>query len=169
MAHRGRSRGMDMDWHALGDVENGQDLAQPASLGTTAFLFASAGTLLRFRGKVGVILDTSAVGESAIIMCGLCVLPEDAVAAGAAPDFQADSGHDQIRWVWQGSLYVNSGAEAAIVTDALSAEVEIDSKSMIRVKPTHSLVFVHQAPAELVADQGGTYDIGWYVHVLTGQ
>ncbi len=169
--HRGgRSNRLELDWHAFGASAVGQDLAGVnASMGSVQFEFASVGTIMRLRGLVGVTLDTGGVSESAIIMCGVCIMSQDAVVVAAPPDFQTDTTHDQTRWLWQGSLYLSSAAEAAVATDRLTASIEIDSKAMRRVKPLEELVFVHQSPAGLVVDQTGTYDLTYYIHVLTGQ
>jgi len=168
MARGRQGRRTDYQWANTGDVLVSNDLSDnPAVFGTTGATFAAPGTITRVRGRVGVVLDATAVGESAMILCGLIVVTEDAFAGGIAPEL-ASAGDDEGSWIWQGALYVNSGAEAAVATDALSHTIEIDTKAMRRVKSRDVLAFVFQAPAIIVVDQGGTYDITYYYHTLFG-
>ncbi len=163
--HRGGRR-TDYAWSSFGDVQGGQDLgAAGASFGSQSLGFTTVGTINRLRGRVGATLDTGGVDESAIILCGLAVFPADTTTA---PEIFGDGTDDEWSWIWQGSLYVTSGAEAAVVTERLSATIEIDSKAMRRVKPDWQLRFVHEPPIELVVDQTGTYDLTYFVHVLKG-
>jgi len=112
-------------------------------------------------------LDTGGVNEQAIILFGIMLMTQDAATAGTATEiFTGDVDEDS--WIWQGSVYVGSGAEAAVITDGLIASVEIDSKAMRRVKPGQALVFVHESPAELATDQTGIYDLAYFVHDLFG-
>jgi len=166
---RGSGRRTDYEWFNIGDVEVGEDLSvDTAVFGTTNFIFGSAGTLTRLRGKVGVTLDSAAVDESSMILCGLLVMPSDAVVAGAAPEL-SNNGVDDGSWIWQGALYVTSLAEAQVSPQFLSDSIEIDSKAMRRVKGNQSLVFIFQSPAALTRDAAGTYDITWFVHGLFGR
>ncbi len=168
--HRGGGRRTDFLWTTFGDVELTQDLSQPASFGTTSLGFTDPGTLTRVRGKVAVVLDAAAADESAMILVGLAVMNAEAVAGGIAPEIFGDSTQDEASWLWQGALYVNSGTLGAIATDSNGTDmVEIDSKAMRRVKGlAQVLVLVHEAPTELQSDQGGTYDLTYFVHALVG-
>ena len=167
---RRSGRRTDYDWSAIGDVGLGNTLAgAAATFGVTAFLSSLSQTLTRIRGRVGVTLDATAADENAIILCGITVVNNDTFTAGAAPEFQVDGGQDDSSWIWQGSMYVSSGAEAAVISDGLIATVEIDTKAMRRLKPNDSVAFVHQSPAALATDQGGTYDISYYMHMLLGR
>ncbi len=162
---RGSGRRTDYEWFNIGDTAVAQAVSVNATLGVTAFLFAAPATISRLRGKVGVVLDTAAVNESFMVVCGLFIGNADLTNS---PELFTN-GVDEGSWIWQGALFVNSGAEAAVVTDALSDSIEIDSKAMRRVKNGMNLFFAHQAPAAVSVDQGGTYDISYYVHGLAGR
>ncbi len=165
----GGGRGPDYNWNHFGDVNNANDLGTSVSvLGSTSLVFSGAQTIVRIRGKVGCILDTGGVNESTMLLVGLTILNADAVASGVAPELMTPaSGGDDGNWIWQGALWVNSGAEAAVVPDALSDSVEVDTKAMRRVKSNESLAFVFQTAAELTVDATGTIDITYFMHVLT--
>ena len=165
MARRS-GRKTDFSWFHFGDVETAEDISTVTSQFGTAFLQASqAQTVTRMRGKVGVVLDTAAVDESAIILCGLFITGPDVTNP---PELLTGTGADEDSWIWQGQLYVNSGAEAAINTNFLSDSIEVDTKAMRRMKAGQRVAFVFQTPNELSVDQGGTYDLSWYIHVLVG-
>ena len=168
MRHGRSGRKTDYQWFNIGDIEGGQNLGTAQGVfGTTSFTFSTPGTLTRIRGRVGVVLDAGGVDESAMILAGLCVIQNDQFASGAAPEIFNNTVDDQ-RWIWQGALYVNSGAEAAVVTEFLSDHIEIDTKAMKRVRPNETLAFVFQSPGELVVDQTGTFDITYFIHALIG-
>jgi len=163
-------RRTDYNWQNVGDVETGHDLSTASAVfGTTALAFSNAQTIMRVRGKVGVVLDTGGVDESTMIICGLLVMNADAFAVGdaAAPDMVLNA-VDEASWLWQGALFVNSGAEAAVITEFLSDNIEIDTKAMRRVKAGQVLAFVFQTGSPLTTDQAGTLDLTYYLHVLTG-
>ncbi len=161
---RGGGRRTDYNWFNIGDSAVAQPISVNATLGGTGFAFTLAGTITRLRGKVGVVLDTGGVGESMMIIVGLIVGNADLTNS---PEIFTN-GIDEGSWIWQGALWINSGAEAAVVTDALSDSIEIDSKAMRRIKSGQTLFFVHQAPAAVAVDQGGTYDVTYYFHGLVG-
>ncbi len=168
MARARRSgRGPDYQWSNFGDVENGQDLGAGAAVfGSTGLASGVPHTCVRVRGKVGVVLDTGGVDESAMILCGLMRVTSDFFATGVAPELFT-SAADEASWVWQGVLYVNSGSEGAIVTDFLSDTIEVDSKAMRKFKVNDVLAFVFESPAALQKDQAGTYDLTYFFHVLS--
>ena len=166
MARR-QGRRTDYQWTNFGDATQGADLGVDATFGPTALTINIPGTVTRIRGKIGVVLDTGGVDESAIILCGIMIAPSDVVIAGSTPELFT-TGVDEASWIWQGALYVNSGGEAAVITEFLSDSIDVDTKAMRRVKPNEDIVFVHQAPAALANDQAGTYDISYYLHVLLG-
>ncbi len=161
---RRSGRRTDYTWTNFGDIALGQDLGVVAQLGPSKFLFNLTSTIVRLRGKVGVTLDTGGVDENAIILCGLFLAVDD---LNTAPEIFTGTA-DEASWIWQGALYVSSGSEAAVNTNFLSDSIEIDSKAMRKVKSNRSLFFIHEAPAALVTDQAGTYDISYYVHILGG-
>ena len=164
---RGQGRRTDYSWASFGDTAVAQPVGSTALLGVTSFLFSDAGTLTRMRGKVGITLDTAGIDEFALILCGLVIMGVDAVTAGAAPEIFG-GGIDEGSWIWQGALFVASGSEGGVNQNTLNADIEIDSKAMRRVKSGQNLVFVHQSPVELAVDQGGTYDLVYFVHLLFG-
>ncbi len=166
---RRSGRRTDYTWFGMGDVLNTQDLGVTAVLGTTGFDFVEAQTLMRVRGKVGVTLDAGGVNEAAIILVGLTIMSNDAFAGSVAPEL-GDNGVDDGNWLWQGALYVSSGAEASVdgAFPGLTDQIEIDSKVMRRVKASDTLAFILQSPASLVTDQNGTFDLTYWVHGLIG-
>ncbi len=165
-ATRGSGRRTDYTWSSFGDIALAQDLGVVAQLGPSKLIINESGTITRLRGKVGLVLDTGGVDENAIILCGLMVAIDDLTTA---PEIKGGANAaDEASWIWQGALYVNSGAEAAVVTEFLSDNIDIDSKSMRRIKNSQAVFFVHESPADLVTDQAGTYDISYFVHVLFG-
>ncbi len=169
MADSRRSgRRSDYEWSHFGDVENTQDLATVAKFGSTGLLFQSTSTINRIRGRVGVVLDTGGIGEATMILCGMFVATSELVVAGSAPEL-GNNGVDEASWIWQGSLYLNSGAEAAVITEFLSMSIEVDTKAMRKVKANEELVFVHESPASLTTDQAGTYDLTYSMHVLSSR
>ena len=171
MARRSGRR-TDYDWSQFGDVMGSQDLSSTAAQqGAIGLLFAKAETITRVRGKVGVTLDAGGVNESALILCGMTVMGTDAFGAGTVPpELFGASALDEGSWLWQGQLYVSSGAEASVdgAFPGLVATLDVDTKAMRRVKSGMTLAFVFQTPAELVVDQTGTFDLTYWLHVLTG-
>ncbi len=168
MADRGRGRRTDYTWSNFGDRENAHDISTVAGVfGTTGFTSGAAQTITRIRGKVGAVLDPGAVNESVMILFGLMVLATDSFVGGAAPEIFTNS-QDEASWIWQGALWLDSGDEAAIVTDNLSGSIEVDSKAMRRIKINDTLAFVFQTPTELANDQTGLINLTYYFHVLTG-
>ncbi len=157
---RGTGRRTDYSWSGTGDVLLAVDIGAVAQFLGTAGTFTQPGTVMRLRGQVGATLDTGAVDEIGMILFGIVIVSSDAFTAGAAPEFQTDGAtSEEGRWIWTGSIFLSSGAEAAVVTDQLSDTLEIDSKAMRRVKPNDVLAMVVQAPAALWTDQAGTIDV----------
>ncbi len=170
MARGSRSSGRrtDYSWGNFGDFESSHNLTtSTAVFGSTKFDFSTPGTIARVRGRVGVNLDAAAVDERTMVVCGLMVGATDSIVTGVAPEVFTN-GADEARWLWQGSLYLDSGAEAAVNNNGLIRDLEIDSKGMARVKPNESIGFVFQTPADLTVDQGGVIDLIYFVHVLVG-
>ena len=167
MARQRRSgRGPDYDWFNIGDQATSVDIGiVGATYGVTALTLSTAVTLMRLRGTVGVTLDSAGVDEKLMILFGIAIVTTDNFAAGAASELFTNS-VDESSWIWQGSLFLSSGAEAAIVPDLLSGSVPIDSKAMRKVKANETVVFVHETPTELAQDQGGTYDLTYFIHML---
>jgi len=168
---RSRSgRRTDYEWISVGDFEDNVDLGvATGTFGSTGLTIARPLTLTRLRGRVAVTLDAGAVNENAMILCGVMILTADKfVGGGGAPELFVQAGSDEASWVWQGSLYVSAGDEAAVNENWLSQSLEIDSKAMRRMKPSETLAFVFQAPTELVRDASGTYNVTWHLHALFG-
>ncbi len=165
---RGSGRRTDYEWVNFGDILAGINPGSAAAFGVQALGFTLAGTVTRIRGRVGATLDTGAVNELGLLLCGLLVMTGDAVVTGSAPELSTNQ-VDEASWVWRGSLFLSSGQEAAVVTDALSNDLVVDSKAMRRVKPGEVLAMVFEAPAGLWADQAGTIDAVYDLHVLVGR
>ncbi len=167
MARRSGRR-TDYEWSHFGDVGTGKDVSTTsAAFGATGLEINIPGTLTRCRGKIGIVLDAAGVNESFICLFGLVIVSDDQFSSTVCPELFS-AGQDEASWLWQGSLYVNSGAEAAVIPQFLSANLDVDSKAMRRVKPAHTLALAFQTPQELTVDQGGTWDLSYYIHALFG-
>ena len=165
MARR-TGRRSDYQWGNFGDQEFDQDLSTAdAVYGTTGLIVGVASTIMRIRGRIGITLNSPAVAEHCMILCGLMIVTADHFAVGAAPELLTN-GNDEASWIWTGSLYVSSGEEAAVTTDQASDTVEVDTKAMRKAKANDLVAFVFQAPAELVQDQAGTFNLTYWMHVL---
>ncbi len=164
---RGRSgRRADYQWSNLGDDENGQDLgANTGVFGSTGLAILVPGTIVRIRGTIAGQLDAGGADERAMILLGLGIFRSDYFATGTAPELFTAAA-DEGSWIWQGQLYLSSGSEAAVVNDFLVDRLTIDTKAMRKVKAGETLALVHQAPAAMVVDQTGTYDLTWFIHCL---
>ncbi len=158
MARRGRSGATaHKSWLVVGGQAAAVDAAASA-LGSGLTSFDLPQTLLRVRGRVQVQLDAAAVDERVTVAMGLIVVPDRAASVGiTAVPLPSSNGEDD--WLWHGFAMVTSGAEAAIVPDALIATIEIDSKAMRKVKPDESLVFVVESVSAATVDQGGSFDV----------
>ncbi len=167
MARRSGRR-TDYSWSNFGDVTLGVDIGVARQQVVGLATVASPQTLTRIRGLIGATLDTAAVDEHGLLLLGLTIMTADAFAADAPPEIGNNS-NDEASWIWQGAIYLSSGAEAAIVPDQLSGSVAIDTKAMRKVKPLDVCVLVMHAPADLWLDQGGTIDVHSYMHTLLGE
>ncbi len=168
---RSTGRRTDYQWFSFGDIENAQDIStNTAFFAGSQVNFGIPGTVMRVRGRVGLVLDAGAVNEGGILLCALGIFSTEFVATGAAnaPEIFGDGASDEASWLWQGSLFVTSGGESAVNTNGLNASIEIDSKAMRKIKPGQTLAMVYHLPAELWIDQTGTVDIFGYVHALIG-
>ncbi len=168
MARGRRTSRPDFSWANFGDIEAAVDLSvATAQMGTTALEAVVPQTLTRIRGKVALTLNAAGVGESVLMVCGLLIMNKDAFAVGntAAPELVLN-GIDEASWIWQGTLYVDSGDEAAVNTNFLTDSIEVDSKAMRKQKPGQTLVFIWQANGQLVQDMGGVYDLTYFFHCL---
>ncbi len=165
---RRTGRRTDYQWGSMADVETGLDLGNVSGrFATTTLILGLASTLMRIRGVIGATLDSAAVNESVLALFGIGLFNTDQVAAGSAPEINV-AGNDEFNWMWTGALYLSSGMEAAIVTDQLSASLDIDTKAMRRGKADDVVALVSHTPASVVVDQTGTWDFTYYLHVLQG-
>ena len=162
---RRTGRASDYQWGNFGDQMSTQDIGAEATFGTSALTPGLAATCVRLRGKVGVTLDTGAPDESVIVLLGVAVVPLDMFQAGAAPELFTGA-DDEMSWLWQGALYVSSGAQGAVINEFLVASIEVDSKAMRKAKATDVVAFVFEAPTELARDQTGTFDLVYFFHAL---
>ncbi len=161
MARRSGRRS-DYTWGGMGALITAKDIGAGGGFGGVASTFTQPGTIMRIRGEVFAQLDAAAADECCGVLVGIGVFPADMVSAGAAPEFSVDgSTAEEGHWLWTGTLWLTSGAEAAVVTDGLFASATIDSKAMRRIKPNDVLAFVAETPASLALDQSGSVDIGY--------
>ena len=164
---RGTGRRTDYSWGQTGDILIAIDIAADAVYGAVGFNFLEAGTLTRIRGRIGATLNTGGVGEQGLFLCGLTIVHNDSFTAGVAPELFTGS-VDEASWIWRGSLFLSAGDEAAVVTEKLSGDIEIDTKAMRRVKPNDLLAMVFEAPLEEWVDGGGTINAFYDLHILFG-
>ncbi len=166
MARRSSGRRTDYTWFGVSDIVVAQDLAiANATLGGESIAFGTAGTVMRLRGQVAVLLNAAAVAESAVIAVGIIRATDEAAAAGVASLPHPDSDPDA-EWIWHSYLSIHSGQEAAIVNDFLMDRKEIDSKAMRRVKQNEQLVLVSEVAHS--EDQTGLYDLLYGFRMLFG-
>ncbi len=168
MARRRSSR-PSYSWTNFGDVQPNVDISTGSGqFGTTGSNVLTPQTLIRARGKIGLSLNPSAVGESLMLLCGLMQIAGDGFLGNDAPELFTNS-DDEASWIWQGALYVHSGDEAAVNENRLHAAIDVDTKAMRKLKPGQTIAFVFQTPAALTQDQAGTYDLTYFFHCLIQQ
>jgi len=144
---RSRSRGAKVidfkDWRSIAgfQVNSAADTTNIAN----ALAFTAPGTILRCRTFISAAMDaTKQVGDEMIITFGLGIVSSDAVAVGgsAMPD---PGGEPEYPWLWWGEVVVDAQVAAGEESWGTSAQrYEVDTKSMRRVKPGQSLVWVIQ-------------------------
>ncbi len=167
MARR-TGRRTDYEWAVAAGLVTAIDLDPTASSSPGAGAIAAidvggSGTITRIRGEVFGQLDAGAVDERAVLACGLLVMTDDAVTAGAFPEPSTDG---SLPWIWHGFLTLSSGAGASAAEDAGYDRLTLDSKAMRRVKAGEQLIFLADCAASL--DQAGTADVMYGIRVLFG-
>jgi len=154
------------EWTSADDTISAIDIAENfVGVGGTGLVATETVTLLRTRGSVGLQLDIGAVDERALIVCGIIIVNTPAFVAGAA-SLPSPVTEDSADWLWLGSAWLSSGAEAAVVTDLYGQRLEIDSKAMRKFGVDETIVFIVEV-AESV-DQTGSFDVQYYFRVLVG-
>ena len=166
MARR-QGRRTDYEWFHCGDVLADVDPGAAAAF-VCGLQINQAGTVTRIRGRLGGVLDAGGLQEHVMLFAGITIVSNDAFTTGAAPELFDASGGDEASWMWQGSMFLTSGAEPAVVPDGLSASLEIDTKAMRRVKPLEVVALVVEIPAALALDQAGVVDVIGFLHLLHG-
>ena len=86
MARQRSGRRTDYSWSNFGDVALAQALSAGGLFGATSSAVLVPQTLMRVRGRVGVVLDTGGLNESVMVLCGLMAINTDALAGAAAPE-----------------------------------------------------------------------------------
>ena len=167
MMARRQGRRTDYSWANCGDLVADVDPGA-AAVFVCGLQVVEAATVTRIRGRIGAVLDAGGLQEHVMLLAGITIVGSDAFAAGIAPELFSAAGPDEASWVWQGSLFLTSGAEPAVVPDGLSASLEIDTKAMRRVKNLEVVALVVEIPAELALDQAGVVDVIGFLHLLTG-
>ncbi len=160
-----RGRRTDYEWHRISDMGGAIDGAEGTKvLGVTTFSFGESGTIVRLRGSVFVQLDSAAVDERVGVTIGIGVFDDTALAAGVASLPGPDVDRSSRSWMWLGTLWLSSGAEASVVPDDLMNQMVVDSKAMRKVKAEGSLAVIAQIAASV--DQGGDVDWGYAIDFL---
>ena len=142
---RTRSRGgrrPDYQWaginvFAANDVSNVHKFAGSSNLGVNI-----AGTLMRVRGDIQVLLDVGAADDSMSCAAGLIVANDDAVAIGPTA-FPSPSDDLDADWVWHGFFSMRSLSATQGTTEGAQVRSrEIDTKAMRRFKPIDNLAMI---------------------------
>ncbi len=162
---RRSGRRSDYTWAHFGGLITAHDLGTTSAAGGNAtFSVALTSTIMRLRGRVFAQLDAGGVDERARVMCGVALVKTEGV--GEIPELET-AGSDEGDWLWTGSLFVSSGAEAAVVSDGLFDRIDVDTRAMRRVKGAQdSLIFAIQTPAVTTVDATGTVDVIYGLRVL---
>ncbi len=155
MARGGREgRRADYNWNGL---SGGSSVTNAAIVnGFAVAVMNTAGTIVRTRGEVLVMMDVGAGADTIAVAMGLMVLP-DAVVAAAGTAFPSPSEVLDGDWLWHGFALLRS--ETGTQSDDLSSHVQrltIDSKAMRKVKANDQLVFIFDG---VVLVGSPTYDI----------
>ncbi len=116
---------------------------------------------MRIHGSALFTLDAGAVDERVTIAYGIIRVTDVQNVASEVPRAFTDAGAP---WIVHGYVHLSSGAEAAINSERLVWGVEIDSKSMRKVKATDNLMFACEVADSV--DQTGTFDFAVAVRVL---
>ncbi len=140
---RGRGNRMQKHWEGFTGSISGTISADATQLFTTALAFTEAQTILRTLGDY-IITPSQAptAGDVAIVAVGLAVISSDAFAAGvtAVPD---PVGEPQYPWLfWASHLMFFGGTSVDPAGPAAAVRGKVDVKSMRKVKPRESLVWV---------------------------
>ena len=162
---RRTGRRVDYVWEGIGAG------GATASVTTTAILqeivaIADARTLYRVRGELLAFLTTSGAANSVkMLAVGLIVVSTEALAAGVA-SISSPLSDLNAPWLWHGFMIcgrttVTEGEDSFMTSNRLT----VDSKSMRRLKPNQSIVFVAQ-PQNLAGTE--TIQISMGFRVLTG-
>ena len=117
-------------------------------------------TIVRTRGEVSVAVDVGVVVDTDIVGAfGICVISDQAVAAGAA---SVPGPFDQADWdgwfVWR-SFGLRLEHKSAVGIDKVSQGYEVDSKGMRKVTDNETIVLVAES-------QSGAFDISMAVRML---
>ena len=146
MARRFSPRGgkvIDMkEWDAIPSVS--QELSTNTTISGGALSFGAPFTILRARGWVQATFDeTMQAGDFLKVSFGLGIISTDAFNAGSA---QPDPGAEpEYPWLWWGVIELEAFAAAAQnVWGTTAQRLEVDTRSMRKVKPGQSLVWVAQ-------------------------
>ena len=162
---RGFSRGRRADYRWS------TDLAVFAAVGassSTAFLgsaglFSLAGTIMRVRGAIVVMMDPSAADVAMTAAVGMILASDDAITAGAA-SLPSPSDDLDAEWLWHGFFPLRSitGVQSDIVGGQV-IQREIDSKAMRKFKGNQQLAIVADS---VISSGASTFDVQGGVRVL---
>ena len=169
MAHRGgsfsRSRPTPKyTWFTFGEASVNDPIPSKV-LGVAGAQAQVSLTTVRIRGTVGAVLDTGGINEAVMVRFGLVKVTGDAFAAGAT-SIPGPGSDREADWIWTGQLFLDSGAEAAIVTENLSAQLSVDTKAMRKLRAGDTFAFMAETLAAEITDQGGTLDFFYAIDVL---
>ncbi len=143
MSKHGNYQKLTKQWSALSQGIVGFDSAATGLGGSLAF--DEAQTIIRVVGEYMVMATSApAVFDAAHITFGLAVLSTDAVAAGAGsvPDPAAEPDYP---WLWWAQHQLRFGSTDIQDRDGASfVRRSVDIRSMRKVKPRESLVWVYQ-------------------------
>ncbi len=143
MARHGGGNRMGKEWRFLPGVKS--DMTANATFIGSSLAFTSAATVLRMIGEY-VIAPTSAPTalDEVIIAAAIGVVSSDAAAVGssAMPDPNAEPEYPWLYWASHDFYFPGADPEAAIAS--ASVRKTFDIRSMRKIKPRESLVWVFQ-------------------------
>ncbi len=163
---RGRSGSVhNKEWTVSCADGTDLDLAIGAVVAFNMFTADEAETILRTRGRIQGVQDSTMVNESATVAVGLAVVSARAVAAGAA-SLPRPSTEGSYPWLWYGWLLTSAFAGVNVGDSAQSDRLEVDSKAMRKIKETEVVALVFEVCES--NDQGGSIRLQAGLRILTG-
>ncbi len=107
-----------------------------AAWGAAAQVLSGGNTLVRIRGSVDSFITVGAANNSMMGAHGICMITEDANAAGAFPDPFTEDAWDG--WIWHS--FFTAFAPSADAVGWQHSHIDIDNKAMRKVSETDIMI-----------------------------